>query len=67
MRALALEPRLLFPSLSTLLPGPLREKEIRSATGLSRTQWRELGRAFPRLGPDPGPAAARAWRRFRLL
>jgi hypothetical protein len=34
---------------------------------LSRAAWADLGRAFPRLGADPGPEAARARRRFGFL
>jgi hypothetical protein len=60
-----LAPRLFFSSLSVRLGGPLGEREIRSATEISRGQWRDLGRAFPRLGPDPGPEAARQRRLLR--
>jgi len=65
--ALALAPRLLLSSLSLRLGGRLGDREIRSATRLSRSQWRDLGRAFPRLGSDPGPDAAAARRRFGAL
>jgi hypothetical protein len=67
LRGADLAPRSLLSTLSTLLPGPLRDREIRAATGISRRQWQDLGRAFPRLGPDPGPDAARARRRFDAL
>jgi hypothetical protein len=67
VRAADLLPRLRLPPLSTLLPGRPREAEIARLTGLSRQQWRDLGRAFPRLGSDPGPEAARARRRLRFL
>lgn len=49
------------------LAGPGRRGDVGRDTGLSSEQWRELGRAFPGLGPDPGPAAARQRRRFRFL
>jgi hypothetical protein len=67
LKAADLSPRFLLPSLSTLLGSRAREKEIRSVTGLSAAQWRDLGRAFPRLGADPGPAAARARRKYGFL
>jgi hypothetical protein len=67
LRGADLAPRSLLSSLSTLLPGPFRDREIRSSTGISRRQWQDLGRAFPLLGPDPGPDAARARRRFDAL
>jgi hypothetical protein len=63
----ALAPRLLLSSLSVRLGGLLGDREIRRATRLSRSQWRDLGRAFPRLGSDPGPDAALARRRFGFL
>jgi hypothetical protein len=44
-----------------LRAGPER---IRSLTGASRDEWREIASAFPGLPRDPGPAAARA--RLRL-
>lgn len=37
------------------------------ATGLSLEEWRDLARAFPGLGPDPGRRAARARLRMRFL
>ena len=67
MSAPALAPRLLLSSLSVRLGGLLGDREIRRATRLSRSQWRDLGRAFPRLGSDPGPDAALARRRFGFL
>jgi hypothetical protein len=54
-------------AVSALLGGSLLESEIRRATRLTRGQWRDLGRAFPGLGGDPGPAAARARRRYGRL
>jgi hypothetical protein len=67
LNAADLSPRVLLATLSTLLGGSLLETEIRKATGLTREQWRDLGHAFPRLGEDPGPAAARVRRRFGRL
>jgi hypothetical protein len=67
VKAADLAPRFLLPSFSTLLGSRLRGREIRSVTGLTETQWRDLGRAFPRLGADPGRPAARARRRFGFL
>jgi hypothetical protein len=60
-------PRSLLPPLSAALARPGRERGIARDTGLSRDQWRDLGRAFPALGSDPGPAAARARRRLQFL
>jgi len=37
---------------------------IRSLTGASREEWREIAHAFPALPPEPGPAAARARQRL---
>lgn len=67
LKAADLAPRFLLPSLSVHLGSRLREKEIRTTTGISAAQWRDLGRAYPRLGPDPGPAAASARRRYGFL
>ncbi len=67
MRAADLLPRFFLPPLSALLGGSGRDEEIRGSTGLTRGQWRDLGQAFPLLGNDPGPPAARERRRFRFL
>jgi hypothetical protein len=67
LKAADLAPRFLLPSLSVLLGRRLREREILAATALSAAQWRDLGHAYPRLGPDPGPGAARARRRYGYL
>ncbi|MGE5275819.1 MAG: hypothetical protein ACM3SU_02385 [Acidobacteriota bacterium] len=67
MRVADLLPQSLLPPLSAALTRPGRESGISRDTGLSREQWRDLGRAFPALGPDPGPAAARARRRLQFL
>jgi len=67
LKAVDLSPRFLVPSLSALFGSRAREKEIRSVTGLSAAQWRDLGREFPRLDSDPGPAAARARRKYGFL
>ncbi len=64
---MGLAPGRILSSVSALLGGPFQEREIRSATGLSRGQWKDLARFFPRLGADPGPAAARARRRYGRL
>ena len=67
MRAADLLPRGLLRPISTLLQSANREEEIQAFTGLTREQWRELSRAFPRLGSDPGPSAARARRKLQFL
>lgn len=67
MKGADFSPRFLLPALSVFLGSALREKEILAATAISPAQWRDLGRAYPRLGADPGAAAARARRRYGFL
>jgi hypothetical protein len=67
VRAADLVPRFLLPSVSALLARTPPEKYIEAVTGLPRDGWRRLARAFPRLGEDPGPEAARARRRAHFL
>ncbi len=67
MKAADLAPRFLLPSFSSLVGIRVRDREIRSVTGLTEGQWRDLGKTFPRLGADPGRTAARARRRFGFL
>jgi hypothetical protein len=44
-----------------------REGVAAAITGLTREQWRALGRAFPALGPDPARRAVGARLRLRFL
>ena len=67
MKAADLVPRFLLPSVSALLARTPPDGHIEAVTGISREDWRRLGRAFPRLGEDPGPEAARARRRAHFL
>jgi hypothetical protein len=67
LRPADLLPRFLLPPAGALAGGLPGDEEIRRATGLSRDRWRELGRALPVLGRDPGRSAARARRRLDFL
>ena len=67
MRAADLLPRFLLPPVSALAARPADDVAVERLTGLSRDGWRRLGAAFPRLGDDPGPSAARARRRLHFL
>jgi len=67
LRAADLVPPALLGPISRLRESPLREEDIAGVTGLTRGEWRELSRGFPRLPSDPGPDAARARRRLRFL
>ncbi|HEY7113508.1 MAG TPA: hypothetical protein VIA45_11300 [Thermoanaerobaculia bacterium] len=67
MRPADLLPRFLLPPVSAWVSESVGEASIEDETGLSREAWADLGRAFPRLGDDPGPEAARARKRFGFL
>ena len=67
MRPADLIPRFLLPPVSAWVGDSVGEAGIEEETGVSRAVWAEIGRAFPRLGTDPGPEAARARRRFGFL
>jgi hypothetical protein len=67
VRPADLIPRFLLPPVSALVGESGGPADVEEETGISRAAWVELGRAFPRLGADPGPEAARARRRFGFL
>ena len=60
-------PRFLLSPTASLLIAARDDGNVERITGLSPARWRELARAFPRLGPDPGPRAARARLRLEFL
>jgi len=67
VRPADLIPRFLLPPVSALVGESSGPADVEEETGISRAAWTALGRAFPRLGADPGPEAARARRRFKFL
>lgn len=67
MRAADLLPRALLPAAALLAGGWPDDAAVSRITGISREQWRAIGRAYPALGEDPGRRAARARMRLRFL
>ncbi|MBC8647664.1 MAG: hypothetical protein H7X85_10900, partial [Thermoanaerobaculia bacterium] len=60
-------PRFLLSPTASFLTAARDDGNVEGITGLSPARWRVLGRAFPRLGPDPGTRAARARLRLEFL